>query len=375
MIIGIDASRANRPKPTGVESYAFHVIQEWKKKQIDDVRFVLYSDVPLQGLLADLPEGWTSKVLRWPPRRLWTQVRLSFEMLLHPPDVLFVPAHVVPIIHPKKTVMMVHDVAAARFPNSFGWFERWYSLWSARYAVQELSHVIVPSEFTKQELLSMVGTAHDFDPGRITVIHHGYDRRYRIVDAPQGSEHMLDAYGIKRPFVLSVGRLEEKKNTRRIVKAFDAFRRRHPAVLLRLVLIGKPGYGYEKVEEAMCESAYKKDIIHPGWIKEKDLVLLVNAAEALLIPSLYEGFGLPVLEAMACGTPVIAGTRSSLEEIGGDAALYVDPTNTEKIASLIDLIMSDEALREEKKKKGLERVRDFSWEVCATQTLNVLRKK
>jgi len=152
MKIGIDASRANDEKKTGVGWYAYHVIQQMKKQTPRDVEVILYTNKPLRGDLADLPENWKENILRWPPKRLWTQIRLSLEMLVHRVDVLFVPAHVVPIIRPKKTVMTVHDIAALKFPDSYNWFERWYSVWSARVALKKLWRVITPSEFTKREL-------------------------------------------------------------------------------------------------------------------------------------------------------------------------------------------------------------------------------
>src|SRR3989338_7400368 len=178
MIIGIDASRANNEQKTGVGWYAYHLIQELKKTNsqfpIPNYRVVLYSDRPLEGELAHLPEHWESKVLRWPPKRLWTQMRLSWEMLVRPPDVLFIPAHVFPIIHPKKTVMTVHDVAAVRFPETYNWFELWYTIWSAKTALKKLWKIIVPSEFTKTELSAM---SADKNSQNVVVIPHGYDEK------------------------------------------------------------------------------------------------------------------------------------------------------------------------------------------------------
>ena len=186
MLIGIDASRANEDEKTGVGWYAWHLIEELKRMEHGTLnteqpaRFVLYTLEPLKGELANLPENWTQKVLKWPLKRFWTQIRLSWEMSVNPPDVLFIPAHVFPIIHPKKTVMTVHDTAALRFPKSYNWFERWYTLWSARYAVRKLWKVIVPSHFVKKELLEYIGDKRYEigDREKITVIPHGYDERY-----------------------------------------------------------------------------------------------------------------------------------------------------------------------------------------------------
>ncbi|HAT03777.1 MAG TPA: hypothetical protein DCS29_03325 [Candidatus Magasanikbacteria bacterium] len=382
MILGIDASRANNIQKTGVEWYAFHVIQKLKQQTPRDMRVVLYTDKPLQGEIADLPEGWTQKVLTWPPRRLWTQIRLSWEMLVHAPDILFVPAHVMPLTHPKKTVVMIHDIAAIKFPRSYNWFERWYSLWSARFALKHTWKMIVPSEFVKKELCTAAlqhgsTTAQE----KINVVYHGYDERYKKIDDGIEIEKILKKYSIEKPFIMSVGRLEEKKNTVRIIEAFNKLK-----IVLdpdlrvskletrnsKLLLVGKPGYGFEAVERTINESPFKNDIITPGFVPEEDLPYLMNAAEAFVFPSLYEGFGLPILEALSCGTPIVASKGSSLEEIGGDACVYVDQMDSEDIARGISEIMQNDELKMMNIKKGLERVKEFSWEKCARETLHHL---
>ncbi len=384
MIVGIDASRANHEQKTGVEWYAFHVIEEMKKITIENkIEFVLYSDVPLKGELAKLPPGWTSKVLRWPPRlrsatsfggqawRFWTQVRMSWEMLWHTPDVLFIPAHVFPIIHPKKTVMTVHDVAAMRFPESYNWFERWYSLWSARAALKSLWKVITPSQFTKDELMNLESGILNME-SKVVPVAHGYDKRYKKIENEIEMDSVLKKYSIQTPFIMSVGRLEEKKNTVRIIEAFNLLRSQIPNSKFQILLIGQPGFGYEKVKVAIEQSHYKQDIITPGWVSPDDVPYLMNAASVFVFPSLYEGFGIPVLEAMACGTPVVASTGSCLEEVGGTAAVYVDPQKPQDIAAGVKKYMEDATLRTEKIRLGLERVNGFGWEKCAKQTFKVL---
>ncbi len=364
MKIGIDVSRANHEQKTGVEWYAFHLVQELKKIIPEEIQVVLYSDTKLVGELADLPVNWESKVLSWPPKRLWTQLRLGWEMLVNAPDILFIPAHVFPIIHPKKTVMTVHDIAAKRFPDSYNWFEQWYSLWSAKKAVNNLWKVIVPSEFTKQELVSVFGG------NNIQVVPHGYSERYGKIENEEGINKVLEKYNIKKPFILNIGRLEEKKNTWRIVKAFDQLDYSD----LKLVMIGKPGYGYEKVEQVIKESDKKNNIITPGWVEEEDIPFLMNAAEVFVFPSLYEGFGIPVLEAMACGTPVVASKGNSLEEVGGDACVYVDPQDIGGIEQGISGFLKDKEFCNEKVGSGKEQIKRFSWVNCAEKTFSVLSR-
>ena len=383
MLIGIDASRANEEQKTGVGWYAWHLIEELKHTITlsphhfitdEPVKVILYTREELKGELAELPENWTQKVLKWPPRRFWTQIRLGWEMLISPPDVLFIPAHVFPIIHPEKTVMTVHDTAALRFPESYNWFERWYTIWSAKYAVKKLWKVIVPSEFVRQELIrdfcrGQVATCPYGSSEKIAVIPHGYDRRYKRYEiGDKRVDGVLKKYNIERPFVLSVGRLEGKKNTARIIEAFEILRTQNTINKTQLVLVGGVGYGYKKVEEVINSSPYKKDIKILGYVNALDLPYIMNAAEVFVYPSLYEGFGLPVLEALACGVPVVAGKGSCLEEVGGDACIYVDPTNVDEIAQAIQ-----SARTHFEPVLGLKQAAKFSWEKCANETARLLR--
>ncbi len=368
MVIGIDASRANNAQKTGVEWYAFFLIEELKKQVPSDVQVVLYSEKPLEGKLAKLPANWSSRVLHWPPRRFWTQIRLSYEMLVRAPDVLFIPAHVFPFIHPKKTVMTVHDVAALRFPNSYNWFERWYSLWSATYALKHLWTVIVPSEFTKNELKALLNKNQD----HVEVVHHGFDQTLKEKKSEAQIAEILTKYNIRKPFLLSIGRIEEKKNTTTTVRAFEMLRQNYSHENLQLVLIGKPGYGSEKVEEAIHMSRLVNDIIHPGYVEQADMSAIFQSAEALIFPSLYEGFGIPVLEAFAAGVPVVTSKNTSTKEIAGDAAVLVDPQDIKDICDAIEWLLTTAEAKQKLIAKGQLRLKDFSWEKCARETWNIL---
>lgn len=375
MLIGIDASRANNKNKTGVEWYAWHLIQNLKKISSDpqtgsNLQFVLYSREKLTGEIADLPPNWTAKVLYWPPKRFWTQIRLSYEMLVHPLDVLFVPSHVFPIIHPKKTVMTIHDIAALRFPKIYSQFQRWYTLWSAKYAVKKLWKIIVPSNFTKQELLSM--KIEQF-ADKINVLYHGYDSRYLGEKIESERQEVFKKYNINSPYILSIGRLEEKKNTKRIIQAYNHIAKKTKNGELNLVLVGQPGYGYDEIAKTINESQYKEKIIRPGYAPSEDIKYILSGADVFVFPSLYEGFGLVVLDAMANGIPIVASKGSSLEEIGGLACTYVDKEDVWEIAKAVSSLLEDRELRKKHIQMGLERARDFSWEKCALDTLQLLK--
>ena len=366
MILGIHVSHANHKQRTGVEWYTVRLIEQLKTMIPENVTVRLYSDAPLVDDLAELPPNWESRVLRWPPRRLWTQIRLSWEMLIHPPNVLFVPAHVPPLIRPKKTVMTVHDIAARSFGHSYSRFERWYTMWSARRAVTRLWKVIVPSTWTKDEL---VEAFEPDDISKICVVPHGYDAAYAEQDERRIA-HVRERYGITKPYLFSLGRLEQKKNTARIIEAFDELREKGND--LQLVLVGKPGYGYEAVRAAKERSAFAADIIEPGWVEGADLPALYAGAEVFVFPSLAEGFGIPVLESMATGTPVVAAEGTCLEEVGGEAALYADPFDATDIAEKIEQLLSDRDVRDAAIEKGFGQGEQYSWERTARETLEVL---
>jgi len=185
-----------------------------------------------------------------------------------------------------------------------------------------------------------------------------------------GSE-ILRKYNIKKPYLLSIGRLEEKKNTVRIIQAFEKIRLQDTGYKLQLVLVGGRGYGYSKVKEAINNSQFKSNIITPGWVSDEDLPTLMREANVFVFPSLAEGFGIPVLEAMASGVPVVA-SHGVLEEIGGDACVYVDPMKVEEIAEGVVKVLQNVEYRMLNVGKGLERVKEFSWKKCAEETCKIL---
>jgi glycosyltransferase involved in cell wall biosynthesis len=183
-------------------------------------------------------------------------------------------------------------------------------------------------------------------------------------------ENILHKYNIKKPFLFSLGRIEEKKNTVRTIEAFNALKPEYPE--LKLVLVGKPGYGYEKVDRVIATSPYQKDIVRPGYVEQSDIASIMQAAEVFVFPSLYEGFGIPILEAFASRTPVVTSKNNSCEEISGGAAREVDPLSSVDIKQAVADILSDADLRKNCIEAGQKRVQDFSWQKCAASTLKVL---
>ncbi len=372
MLIGIDASRANKVQKTGVEWYAWHVIQELKKISAEDGNsWVLYSNEPLKGGLDSCPKNWFEKRINWPLPYGWTQIRLSMEMSRHPADVLFLPGSTLPRKSGRRTVVTVHDVGFRRYPQIYK--KRQVRIHHA--AVREIKRradtIIAVSEFSKREMVELYG----IDPEKVTVIYNGIDHdRYRPMTARNEVDAVLAKYKLAKPFFLTVGRLESKKNLVNLIRAFGIYKSRvgsgDPHTL---VLVGIPGYGYEEIQKEIARSPVRSFIRELGYLPESDLPAFMNAADVLIHPSWYEGFGIPPIQAMACGCPVIASSAGSLSEVIGDEnALFFPPQDAPALANEIAALVQDHRFAEQLRTRGIERAARFTWENTAKETLKVL---
>ncbi len=399
MVIGIDASRANRKFKSGTEWYSYNLIMELAKLDSAN-QFVLYSDQPLVGGLKELvrrQQNFRSKILNWPLSNFWTQIRLSYEMLAHQPDALFVPAHVLPLVHPKKSLVTIHDVGFERQAELYstdqigpaaglkakiinflvkiftlGKFRSNildYHSWSTKYALKQARAIIAVSNFTKQELIKIYGASEE----KIKVIHNSYNAKlYRPIADKNLLNQALTKYGLVFPYIFYAGRLEKKKNTARLIEAFARMKQKFPELKHKLVLTGFAGLGYDEIKYVIEEFDLENEVIITGWIPEADLPFIYQGAALFIFPSLYEGFGIPLLEAMACGVPVAAANTSSIPEVAKAAAVYFDPKSKNAMAEKMAEILNDRKLADELIQRGYERVKDFSLEKCARETLKVI---
>jgi len=368
MLIGIDASRATVARRTGTEVYSLHLIQELLAIG-EGHRFCLYlNDAPQEGLLP-ASVRCEQRVIPFP--RLWTHVRLSAEMLAHPPDVLFVPSHVLPLIHPRRSVVTVHDLGHRHYPAAHTRAQRGYLEWSTRYHVRTSAHLIADSGATKDDLVRLYGA----DPERITVAYLGVDPSLYPVTDPDLLAAVRQRYAIGGPYVLHVGTVQPRKNLSRLIGAFAAACRK-PGVPegLQLVLAGKRGWLYEDILSRATELGIEDRVHFSGFVDPADLGALYSGATLYCMPSLYEGFCMPVLEAMVCRVPVVCSSVSSLPEVVGDAALTVDPHDVGELAQAIVRAVSDPALRGNLVARGVEQVKKFTWRACAETVLQVLER-
>lgn len=351
MKIGIDASRYSHESATGVECYSFHIINGLLEQAKED-EIVLYarSKLKLPGV----------KVIN--RKRFWSLVGLSLELRRKPPDVLFVSSHVLPFFLPKRSVTTVHDVAFRHLKDSYGFIHYHYLNWSTKRAVRRASEIIVPSEATADDLVKLFKCKRE----KIHVIPHGYQKPNKVDDKIFRKSPVFKYFGIdpSMKYLLFVGRLETKKNLVRMVEAFAKFLKKNPDY--RLILAGKRGHGFKEILKKVNELELLHKVIMPGYITEDEKAALYQHCQAFIFTSLYEGFGLPILESFSYGKPVLSSNVSSMPEVGGNIANYVDPYDVDSIADGLEKVIKMDGA------KGLARVEDFTWKQAVTKTLKVI---
>ncbi len=359
MKVGIDASSYARPLRTGVARYIGCLANALATLDDQNHYYLCHRFSRLKHhqhfLTIPKPTFHTTITLgplSWPP--------LPRLDVFHGPDARL------PRCCRAATVVTVHDlsvfVSDEFSPESFRLKKR------ARYAhlARTADHIIAVSESTKNDLVTHLAA----DPSRITVIHEGVTPDFRPRPADQ-QEAVRTKYRLRRPFVLFVGAISRRKNVATLLRAFAAVA---PRTDLDLVLAGRPGYGHDR-EMAPLENLGIADRVHTiGFVPDGELPALYSAATLFAFPSFYEGFGIPLLEAMACGTPIVASNTSSIPEVVGEAAILVRPTDADQLAEAIVRAAQDQSVRERLRRLGLERVKQFTWERAARLTLEVYRR-
>ncbi|MBI2953512.1 MAG: glycosyltransferase family 4 protein [Chloroflexi bacterium] len=366
MRIGIDSSRATVGERTGTENYSLRLVRE-----LIDVgngnEFVLYfREPPTPGTFPDYPSV-TQQVISFP--RLWTHVRLSWEMLTSSPDVLFVPAHVLPILHPARTVVTIHDLGYLYHRYAHRTVDWCYLHLSTLYNARMATKVIADSNATKRDLIEK----YDIAAEKITTVYLAHDDTFRPIEEKAVIDAALRRYHIEDDYFFCLGTMQPRKNLMGTVAAYATMKRLH-GVRHKLVIAGKHGWLSESIFKKARSLDIEDDVVFTGYVPDEDLPALLTGATALVFISLYEGFGLPALEAMACGTPVIASNVSSLPEVVGDAGLLVDPQDVIAVSSAMTRLATDSSFRNELSGRGIERAHLFSWRQSAAATLDVIRQ-
>lgn len=365
LLIGIDGRPANEERRVGISNVCREIVREFFALETD-VQFRVYLD---RDPLPDFPKAPRNAEVRvLPARKMWTQRALARELRREPPDVLWSAGIQVPLRCPCPVVPTILDLAYYDFGADFPWSFRTRSRALTRMAVAFGAHFIAISEATRQDCLRRFSRpAADY-----TVAHLGVSPRFVPCADAERRHQVREKYRLHWPFLLYVGTLQPRKNVARLIEAFARARGRNAALQHDLVIAGGKGWMYEGIFAAAQRSPAAKYIRFLDFVPDEDLPVLMGEADALALVSLWEGFGLPVIEAMACGTPAIVSNCSSLPEIAGDAGVLVDPYDIDSIAHAIESLLLDDARRRQLREAGLRRAAQFTWWRAAETILKTL---
>ncbi|HEV2500461.1 MAG TPA: glycosyltransferase family 1 protein [Terriglobia bacterium] len=286
-------------------------------------------------------------------------------------DALFLPSPAPLHFKHFRLAITVHDIIPLLFPDHFRSLSGRVLHHSYIASLKRADLIFTDSEHSKNDLIS----ARGIPPERVVVAPLGFDSELfnSIPPEPSISKHILNRYGISKPYLLHVGTIEPRKNLVRLAHAYRSIVRRQKQSPFQLVLCGRMGWGFEELLRLLSDPDLQSHVVMTGPVSDQELAVLYKNSTGCAMPSLYEGFGLPLLEAMASGVPVISSDRSCLPEIGGDAPIYFDPESVEGISEAMERLLEDSGQREVMVQRGLERAKLFSWEDCARKTLDALR--
>ena len=375
MKIAVNTRYLLRDKMEGFGVYSHEILRRMVAAHPDD-DFQFYFDRAFDSKFVYGPNVHP-RVL-WPQARhpilyhIWYQMRLRRNLHRERPDVFFSPDSYVPLGMSVSAVITVHDVAPRRFPDHITRSQRRYYLRNMPRFLEQAAHLITVSDFSKREI------EHFYEvPGeKITVVHNGVGAQFvPVPDKMQ--QHMRERYAGGKPYFLYVGAIHPRKNVARLINAFDALKSNVQSDI-QLVLAGATSWKAQEVSDAIQKAKHSNEVHQVGYVEAGELPGLIGSALAMCYVSLYEGFGMPVLEAMACGVPVIVSCETSsgaaLSEVAGDAALQVDPNATDEIAEAMQRIIEDESLRSNLAQRGLDRAQSFSWDRAAEETYAILSR-
>ena len=365
--IGIDGNEANVQDRVGIGEYAFQLLSYFEKISQNTTEYQFYVYLKHKPG-ADLPparKGWKYIVIK--PERLWTQIGLPFFLYTHKNDldVFFSPTHYAPRFSPIPTVVSVMDVSYLHFPETFAKKDLYQLETWTRYSVKNAQKVFTISTASKNDIMKFYNKKNN----DVIVTHLGI----KAIDTDitkKSMEEIQKKYNLSKNYFLFVGTLQPRKNITRLIEAFALLKNKYSEITL--VIVGRKGWKYDEIIEAPTKYNVTDSVLFLDFVPDEDLPSLYANAIAYVLPSLYEGFGLPVLEAMEYDCPVITSNISSLPESVGEAALSVNPANVTDISDIMETLLSDEELRKNLIKKGHEQIKKFSWEKTAKETLAVL---
>lgn len=369
MRVAVQASDLDHERIDGTRVYLRELLKRFSALATETFFDVYHKGVFNPELTPPIQKNY--REIRIPFRWAWMQTRFALDLFLKRPEKLFLPIQAAPLFLPSsiEVTATIHDLAFKRFPETFPKKDLWKLNFMLETAVKRADKLIAVSASTKRDLLEFFPTLPE---SRVQVIHHGFDGEFfgaRISDEELAGK--LKSYNLQATrYILYVGALQPRKNLIRLIQAFEILKQSAPEA--KLVLCGEPAWLSQGIVEAWEKSPVRDDIVLPGRVSFETLRMLYQGARVFAFPSLYEGFGLPILEAFASQVPVLTADNSSLVEVAGDGALFCQAEDTSDIALKLGRLWNDETLRLDLIRKGNEQLKHFSWDKCARETIDCI---
>lgn len=376
--IGIDYTAAVR-QGAGIGRYTRELVRALAKLDRDNDYVLLAAAGGRQLADRDWPPNFETRSLPLSDRALailWHRLRLPLwaELFTGAVDIFHSPDFVLPPVRHARTMLTVHDLSFMRYPQCADANLRAYLNQVVPRSVRRADLVLADSQSTKDDLAELLGV----EPKKIEVVYPGVEERFRPIEDQTLLKEVRERYNLPPRFILGLGTLQPRKNFTRLIEAFAsgqvgkyASEQVDKWASLHLVIAGGKGWLYEDIFATVERLGLEEKVLFPGFVADADLPALYNLAELFVFPSLYEGFGLPPLEAMACGRPVVTSNASSLPEVMGEAGLMVEATDVEGLAEAMQRVLEDDALREGMIARGLEQASKFTWEQAAAKLLSL----
>lgn len=369
MRIWIDGYEANVLQRLGSSQVAFELLRNLEQIDHKNEYTILLPSPPLEDLPKER-QGWKYRILK--PKRLWTRIALPLAIYSAKvkPDLIFSPTHYIPRFSPVKRIATIFDLAFLHFPEMFTSKDLWQLKNWTEFSAKNADHIITISQFSKKDIASQ----YKINKDKITVAYPGYDTdKFKIQNTKFKVDEIKQKYKTGDSYIIYIGTLQPRKNLLRLIEGFEKVTK--DVDNLNLVIVGKAkgegkeGWKFEEILQAPKKLGIENRVKFLGFVPIADLPYLLSNATVFIQPSLWEGFGIPVVEAMACGVPVIVSNVSSLPEVAGSAGLLVDPYSVNQIEQAIRTIVVDKKLRQNLSKKGLKQSQKFSWRSMAKQVL------
>ncbi len=369
MKIWIDGYEANVKQRLGSSKVAFELIKNFEKLDKKNEYTILLPEPPLE----DMPKernGWVYRILK--PKKLWTRIALPLALYTsQKPDLFFSPTHYIPRFSPVKRIVTIFDLSFLHFPQMFLKKDLWQLTNWTKFSVENAEHIITISNFSKKDIIKN----YKISKNKITTAYPGYDRKiFKLQNQIQKIEDTRKKYSLENSYIIYIGTIQPRKNLIRLIEAISKIPDIDLAVVGKIKGEGKEGWMYEETLETPQRLGVTKRVKFLGFVPNEDLPSLISGAKAFIMPSLWEGFGIPVLEAMACGTPVIVSNVSSLPEIVGKTGLLVDPYSVDQIEQAIRVLVTDKKIHQKYAKLAVSRAKKFSWEKMAKEVLKTFNR-